>query len=344
MKYGLILIFFSIFLRAFVLEPYQVSSSDMAPTLLKNDYLWVRKWRYGIRIPGTSFYLWKWNSPKRGEVVLMKSPHPPHPFVFRRVVGLPGDRLFYSHGVLFINEKAYRSSTPYQVKKEWEFLRSVDFIGESQWKSTFIHWQEELDTGPYSILTKKDQNLSFGPYKVPQGYYFVMGDHRSLSQDSRFWPPDKKYAQGYVNIKRKNLNSQDVILIPQNTILKAIVDSYFSVFFMTTQSVKLIENDILIPVRAQRAGLNGNLPQGVRWRLKGSLNSTLKVNNKNPFFGGVDRSVVPFHSFYGQAYRITWSCEKTLPVFTFLCQFNSLREGRLFWPVHKTSAKEIDKK
>ncbi len=340
MKYGLIFIFFAILFRIFILEFYQVSSSDMAPTLLKNDYLWVQKWRYGIRIPGTSVYLWRWSAPQRGEVILMKAPHPPYPLVFRRVMALPGDRLFYSDGVLFINEKMHRALTPDLVQKEWDFLRDGDFTGDLQWRNYYVHWQEELAAGPYSILTQKDQNLSFGPYKVPKGHYFVMGDHRSLAQDSRFWPSNKKYAQGQVVFKRKDENSNKEFIIPQSTTLKAIVDPYFPVFFTTTQSARLTKRNVSVPVRSKEAGFRGNIPKGVKWSLEGSLYSVLNVYNSSSFSGGFDQSVVPFQSFYGRAFQIVWGCEKTLPVLNFLCQFNSSREGRLLWSVHKASSKK----
>ena len=334
MKASLIFIFLAVLIRIFIVEPYQVSSSHMVPTLLKNDYLLVQKWRYGLRIPRTSLYLWRWNSPQRGEVALMKSPTGSP--VLRRVIGLPEDRIFYSQGMIFINEKTYKVTSTDEFEKEEELLRELEDF------QAYSHQQEKLSQGVYSVLNKKNQNLSFGPYKVPRGHYFVMGDHRSLSQDSRFWQKNLRQAQGEVILTRKKFkrkNSQAPILIPKNTVLKAQVDSYLPVFFVTTQQARLIDSDMRVPVKAQKGGLRGNVSKGVLWSIQSPLQKVLTVENKASFKGGQNQSVIPLNSFYGRAYKIVWSCEKTLPVLSFLCQFSSLRKGRSLRSVHLSFSK-----
>ena len=240
----LALILAALLFRFFVLEPYQISNSQMAPTLLKKDYLIVKKYIYGLRLPFFKRYFIRWASPKRGEVVLFSAPHQPQFLSVLRVVAVPGDTLIYSQNVLKINGKKYAPEIPASVQKEKEFLRSSDFVGEFSLENleAYTHWQEELSdkTGPYSILQKNQKtSLSFGPYQIPEGFYFVMGDHRFQADDSRTWP-----AQG-------------------------------------------------------------------------------------------NRNLVPFNNIQGRAFKILWGCEKTLPVLFFLCQFDSFRKGRLFYPVHK---------
>lgn len=319
----------------FVLEPYYIATSEMAPTLLKGDYIWVQKQVYGFN--GFHHYWWVWNSPKRGEVVLLKEPHSPHRLMFKRIIALPGDRFFYSNGVLFINEEMYKPQIPVDVQQEWDFLTPLDFPGENETGSlnNYVHWQEELSYGPYSILTRKgEEDISFGPYKIPKGHYFVMGDHRSQSRDSRTWPLHAQHAQGVVIITKKK-SKDSVIKIPKGTVLYVDTDPYFPVRFVTLNTVVLAEFSVSVRVRAVEPGLTAHVEKNAQWNIEGFLNSQLEVRNGQSFSGGQDKSLVPFHSIKGRAVRILWSCEKTLPILKFLCQFGSFRNKRWYWPVHK---------
>lgn len=328
----LALIFFSIFFRLTVLEPYRVLTSEMAPTLLKNDYVIVQKYFYGFK--WFKNYLWKWNQPKRGDVILFKMSGS---FRLRRVIALPGDRLFYSGGVLFINEKAYPTQPPQEVKKEWEFLKSVDFLGESETGgiSNYVHWQEELSRGPYSVLLEKNPKISFGPYKIPSHYYFVMGDHRAKSRDSRTWPSYFKASKGEVVFYRKKDVVFGPVPIPKGTVLFINEDHWFPLFFETQKTVILEGQRINVPVQAVHPGPRGNISKGAPWSIHGLLSDQLIVRNEESFFGGEDQSLVSYDSIYGRAWRIIWGCEKSLPFLNFLCHFKFFRQGRWFWPVHK---------
>lgn len=333
MKKIVIFILLALCIR-FFLEPYQVSTSEMAPTLLKGDYLWVQKQAYGLQ--GFGRYWWSWSFPQRGEVVLLREPNPPRHLMFKRVIALPGDRVFYSKGILFINEVLYKSQIPKGVKQEWDFLKPSDFPGENETGSlsNYVHWQEELSYGPYSVLKEKNADISFGPYKIPKGHYFVMGDHRSQSRDSRTWPLHAKLAQGVVTFTKKTLHDS-FIEIPKGTILYVDVDPYFPVRFITLRSIKLKESSISVEVQALEPGLTAHIEADARWNIEGLLNSQVEVKNARKFSGGQDKSLAPFHSIKGRAVRILWGCEKTLPLLKFLCQFGSFRKGRWFWPVHK---------
>ena len=318
-----------------VLEPYQISTSEMAPTLLKGDYLWVLKQAYGLNV----FRYWRmWSTPKRGEVVLLKEPKAPHHLMFKRIIALPGDRLFYSKGVLFINETIYKPEPPLEVKQEWDFLKLSDFPGENETGSmnNYVHWQEELSYGPYSILTKKGEDISFGPYKIPKGHYFVMGDHRSQSRDSRTWPLHARSAQGILTFYKK---SKEALKIPKGVVLYATGDSYFPVRFITLKSV-LLKSSVKVMVRALDSGLTANVEKNSQWRFDDeSLNTQILVKNEKAFSGGQDKSLIPLRAIQGRAVVILWSCQKTLPLFKFLCQFGSFRKERWYWPVHKIKGK-----
>ena len=324
-------IFFALCFRFFVLEFYQVQSGQMAPTLLDKDYLMVEKYTYGLRIPFTNQYLWKWNEPQRGEVILFRFLDS---YKIRRVIALPGDRLFYSKGVLFINEQPYNVFPPDQVKREWDFLKPDDFPGEDE-MTHYVHWQEELSTGPYSILLEKKPQMSFGPYKIPKEHYFVMGDNRPRSKDSRTWPPHWKFAKGEVVFYRKEKTARPPVVIPKETLLQVQADAYFMMDFKTTQTAELTRTAVRVQVQAVYPGLNGNISKGALWRISGSLNDVLSVQNENDFLGGEDHSFVHSSLIYGRAWRVLWGCEKSLPFLKFLCYFGSFRQGRWFWPVHK---------
>ena len=332
MKQFIICVLLALCLR-FFLEPYQVSTSDMAPTLLKGDYLWVQKQAYGLHFLNRYWRLW--NSPQRGEVVLLEEPHFPHHWMLRRIIGLPGDRIFYSKGVLFINEKMHKPLPPFEVQQEWEFLKPFDFPGENETGSfnNYVHWQEELSAGPYSILRKKEEDFSFGPYKIPKDHYFVMGDHRSQSRDSRHWPLHSKKARGTVIFKKKSKSQR--VKIPKGTILSVHEDPYFPIHFETLRDIVVGNSSVPVKIKALEPGLTAHVEKNSDWKIEGFLHSQVKVSNEKKISGGQDKSLIHFNSIKGRAFVILWSCEKTLPLLKFLCQFDSFRKQRWYWPVHK---------
>lgn len=332
MKKSIIFILLALCVR-FILEPYQVSTSEMAPTLLTRDYLWVQRQVYGLNFFNRYWQVWR--APQRGEVVLLEGPQHPRHLMFKRIIGLPGDRVFYSKGVLFINEKMHKPQPPLEVKQEWDFLKPFDFRGENETGGldNYVHWQEELSSGPYSILIKKEEDISFGPYKIPKGHYFVMGDHRSQSRDSRNWPLQSKTAGGIVTFKKKS--KSETVTVPQGTILYVNEDPYFPVRFETLNTVVLESSSMNVKVKALESGLTAHIEQNSRWNVEGSLSSQIEVSNEKEFLGGQDKSLIPFYSIKGRALVILWSCEKTLPILKFLCQFDSFRKQRWYWPVHK---------
>lgn len=357
---GCIFIFFliSIFIRLFILEPVLISNSEMLPTLLKNDYVIVQKYFYGVSLPFLKNSIIQYKSPKRGDVVLFKAPYSSHPLLIRRVIALPGDRLFYSKGILYINEKPYSPHPPeFLVKQERKFLRPSDFPGKrvqkkqsedqrsflEEWRKWYSHWQEKTPAGRvYGILSQKKEWMSFGPYKIPKGRVFVLGDHRTYARDSRTWPVKGKPSQGRVTFYRNKksqsfLQRTSSIVIPKKTRLSIETDAYFPIFFETAEKAVLSQDSISVKVQSQSFGLNENIPAHQVWSIKGSLSQKVFVENSQPFFGGRDQSMVPLKWIKGRVFLIVWGCEKSFEFLSFLCHFNSFRKGRWFWPVHKFS-------
>ena len=363
-KKKLLIYFFSFFLiptavRLFVWEPVLVSSSEMLPTLLKNDYVIVQKYSYGVSFPFFKNNIIQYRKPQRGDVVLFKAPYPPHPLLIRRVMALPGDRLLYSKGVLYINEKAYPPHPPGSlVQQEKTFLRFVDFPGKfirKQQKNSYLfleewlekkkghHWQEKTPKGQvYGIFLSKKEWMSFGPYKIPKNHVFVLGDHRMYARDSRTWPVHGKPSQGQVTFYRNKqagslFEKTDSIVIPKKTRLMVKVDPYFPLFFETVDSAVLSQDHVSVKVRSQSFGLNENISAYQKWKIEGELSQALFAKNFQPFVGGQDQSMVPLKRIKGRIFFIVWGCEKSFEFLNFLCHFKFFRKGRWFWPVHKSS-------
>jgi signal peptidase I len=181
-----------------VFESYLIPSTSMLPTLLVNDHIFVNKIIFGLRAPFSEKWLLDWHDPVRGEVIVFKHPVEKDKYLIKRVAGLPGDRILYENGNLYVNEKLVEKAIPEGLRDDWMWLRDADFPGEQDigGRALYVHWEEHLDAAVYSVLLKKDPAVVpvFGPVTVPMGHYFVIGDNRDNSQDSRAWEEGSRFV------------------------------------------------------------------------------------------------------------------------------------------------------
>jgi len=156
-----------------------VPTGSMLPTILEGDRIFVNKMAYGLRIPLTSMRLWQWDGPKRGDIVVCFSPYDEIRLV-KRVVGIPGDSIEYRNQHLFINGKSMNYSEP-----EVDAV-PLQHLGQRA-KNNFA--SEELGQCNHLVMTypKSRSEKSFGPAILKKDHYFMMGDNRDNSFDSRYF-------------------------------------------------------------------------------------------------------------------------------------------------------------
>lgn len=181
-------------LRSFLYEPFKIPSSSMVPTLQIGDLILVNKFTYGVRLPIINKKIIDVNEPKRGDVMVFKYPKDMSMDYIKRVVGVPGDKIEYKNKKLIINgEPVSYTALPEYLYKE----------GDNGLKY-FQHWEENLTGVPHQILTDNQAPGFVNPWDfpnrdmctyntegfictVPAGQYFMMGDNRDNSADSRYW-------------------------------------------------------------------------------------------------------------------------------------------------------------
>ena len=140
-------------IRTFVVQAFKIPSESMVKTLLVGDHLLASKFSYGVKIPFTHSYIYKGEDPVKGDIIIFEYPNDPSVDYIKRIVGTPGDTIEVR------NKQLFRNGEPV--------------------KESYIRFTE-----PDRIQPVRD---NFGPITVPEGKYFVMGDNRDNSMDSRFW-------------------------------------------------------------------------------------------------------------------------------------------------------------
>ena len=179
-------------LRSFLVEPFKIPSGSMIPTLLVGDFILVNKYTYGVRIPVINKKVIDVGTPQRGDVMVFRWPVDPKLDYIKRVIGLPGDKIVYRNKKLTINgqEIAQKKTDDYLDKDRLFYTpRFVENLGKVEHK---ILIEAEAPAFVQQIFRfphgeKCNYNSEGVSCEVPAGHYFMMGDNRDNSQDSRFW-------------------------------------------------------------------------------------------------------------------------------------------------------------
>ncbi|MDX8390913.1 MAG: signal peptidase I [Mariprofundaceae bacterium] len=171
----LIIAIIAIVIRSFIIAPFKIPSSSMVPTLEVGDYLFVLRYSYGLRIPFTDIQFYP-QVPERGDVAVFDFPEDRSKDYIKRIVALPGDEVRYKLNKLYINGV----EMPLTADGNRAYFMADGSVDISN------HFQERIFDVNHSVL-RKEYSIRDGVWKVPEGKFFVLGDNRNNSRDSRFW-------------------------------------------------------------------------------------------------------------------------------------------------------------
>ena len=185
LSYSFFPVFFIVLiLRSFLIEPFRIPSGSLEPTLAVGDFVAVNKFSYGFRLPVIEKKIIPYASPKTGQVAVFRWPPDPSYDYIKRIIGVPGDTVEYKNKKLYING----------VEMKQQF---VEYTTDESSDRPVAKYIENLDGVEHDIYVRTDVPAYDFKVTVPEGQYFMMGDNRDDSADSRYWGfvPDE-YLRG----------------------------------------------------------------------------------------------------------------------------------------------------
>ena len=172
-------------LRSFVVEPFRIPSNSMMPTLLTGDFILVNKFAYGLRLPVVNIKLIPVGEPQHGDVVVFKYPIDGKTDYIKRVIGVPGDEVFYRDKTIYLNGQPQGQMA---IGRYAGVASGAVMTGAREAVENLVGVEHHtLIRQGMPDLPPGCRELAAGPIKVPPGHYFVMGDNRDNSNDSRCW-------------------------------------------------------------------------------------------------------------------------------------------------------------
>ncbi len=166
-----------IVIRSFIIEPFRIPSGSLEPSLLIGDFVAVNKFSYGLRLPVTDTKIFQTGEPERGDIAVFSWPPAPKFDYIKRVIGKPGDTIRYDNKVLTINGKVAKQT----------FIEFTNFVNQYGQSVRVKKIREEINGVSHDIFVRTDEPAFNFEIKVPKGHYFMMGDNRDDSSDSRYW-------------------------------------------------------------------------------------------------------------------------------------------------------------
>ncbi len=185
-------LFLIFIIRWIWVEPFVIPSESMMPNLLIHDHIYVTKYDYGIRKPLGDGWLLRYKEPRRGDIIVFRYPENRDVFYIKRLIGLPGDKLKIQNGQITVNGQPWviRNLARDIYSDEDDFIYFQEVIPAAGSEPEREHLVRYFNRQAHIDPKEKE-------YLVPQGSYFVMGDNRDQSHDSRFWGfVDEKYLVG----------------------------------------------------------------------------------------------------------------------------------------------------